>query len=444
MIRVSKKVKYAHYKKRTGSYVIIENNKDNKIAIATDNTDAYFFLGGGVEENETLQEALKRELLEETGYSLKNIKFFDKISSYCYSNKYGYIDIEATIYIANFDKKVANPIEKDHKILWVSPFEYKDKLYHEYQEYILNKYISFKEENIMNNTLIYSTTTRCVGEKNNVDNFKLGIQRLESSKFNYANLNFFEIQELLDKQNYEEIFDDIIKYLNRSRIIFNIAHAPIHYPFFFNNYYNRKDIDILQERILKAINISKEVGVNKIVIHVGTYLDENYEYDMQKSIEHNIKYLEPFVKKAIDKNILIAIENGTQMEKDEPLFKNTAPYIDELIKIVEYCNQKYNKEVLGICFDFGHANVGKLDIYNEIKKIGSKLKVTHIHDNYGSDSHNQPFDGTINWTSVRQALSEINYNGELTSEVRYTKEELSNSNNINKTYDLIKKIHLGL
>ncbi|MBP3445552.1 MAG: sugar phosphate isomerase/epimerase [Bacilli bacterium] len=295
----------------------------------------------------------------------------------------------------------------------------------------------------MKYNIIYSQTTRTVGEKNNVDNFKLGIERLENSKFNYANLNFFEIQELLDKNNYKEIFSDLIDFLKASSITFNIAHAPIHYPFFFNTYYNRDDIDILKDRILKALDISKGVGVKRIVIHVGTYLDENYNYDMEKSIEHNIKYLEPFVKKAVENNILVAIENGTQMEKDEPLFKNTAPYVDELIKIVEYYNKKYEKEVLGICFDFGHANVGKLDMYNEIMKIGSKLKVTHIHDNYGTDSHNQPFDGTINWDNVRKALKDINYNGELTSEVRYTKEKLSDSTNINKTYDLIKKIHLG-
>ena len=58
-------------------------------------------------------------------------------------------------------------------------------------------------------------------------------------------------------------------------------------------------------------------------------------------------------------------------------------------------------------------------------------------------SNNQPFDGTINWTDVRNALTDINYDGELTSEVRYTVDELSDSTNINKTYDLIQKIHQG-
>lgn len=200
---------------------------------------------------------------------------------------------------------------------------------------------------------------------------------------------------------------------------------------------------MLTNRILRALDISKAVGVKKIVIHVGTYLDKNYNYDVEKSIEHNIKYLEPFVEKAVENNTLVAIENGTQMEKDDPLFKNTAPYIDELINIVEYYNKKYGKEVLGICFDFGHANVGKLDMYKEIKKIGNKLIVTHIHDNYGTDSHNQPFYGIVNWEDVRKALTEIDFDGELTSEVRYIKEELLDSTSINKTYDLIQKIHKG-
>lgn len=49
------------------------------------------------------------------------------------------------IYIAKFNTKVAEPIEKDHKLMWVSPLEYKDKLYHEYQRYILNKYLDTKK-----------------------------------------------------------------------------------------------------------------------------------------------------------------------------------------------------------------------------------------------------------------------------------------------------------
>lgn len=134
-------------KKKICAYAIIERYEDKNVAIATDKSDVYFFLGGGLEKSESVEETLEREVIEETGYSLKNIKLFDKISSYCYSDKYGYIDVDATIYTANFNKKITKPIEKDHKVLWVSPLEYKDKLYHGYQRYILNKYFLEKEKN---------------------------------------------------------------------------------------------------------------------------------------------------------------------------------------------------------------------------------------------------------------------------------------------------------
>ncbi len=144
---IGKKKEGVIYSKRPGAYVIIERDEDDKIAIATDKSGIYFLLGGGLEKDESIEETLRREIVEETGYSLRNVKLFDKIKSWCYNDKYGYLNVEATIYIANFDKSIAKPIEEDHEIIWVEPLEYKNKLYYEYQRYILNKYTLKKEEN---------------------------------------------------------------------------------------------------------------------------------------------------------------------------------------------------------------------------------------------------------------------------------------------------------
>lgn len=144
MIRIGNKVEGVIYTKRPASYVIIERKEDKKIAIATEGK-TYFFLGGGIENEETEIEALKREVIEEAGYSIKNIKYFDKVTAWANGVKRGPLDVTATFYIANFDKKITEPIEKDHKVLWVNPKEYKDKLFHEYQRYILNQYINQKE-----------------------------------------------------------------------------------------------------------------------------------------------------------------------------------------------------------------------------------------------------------------------------------------------------------
>ena len=128
------------YKKRPGAYAIIVRKEDNKIGIVTDGKD-YFFLGGGIEGQETKLEALKRELIEESGYSIKNITKLDEACEYIYADEKGYLEVLAYVFIAEFDIKIAEPIEKDHTVLWVNPKEYIGKMCREWQEYILKEYI---------------------------------------------------------------------------------------------------------------------------------------------------------------------------------------------------------------------------------------------------------------------------------------------------------------
>lgn len=134
------------YKKRPGAYVILRRKQDNKIGIVTDGEDN-FYLGGGIEAGESPFEALKREVLEEAGYQLKNMKSFETVSSYLYSKTHGYLKVIANVYIADFDKKVIEPIELDHVVLWVNPKMYVGKMCREWQEYILKKYIDIFGDN---------------------------------------------------------------------------------------------------------------------------------------------------------------------------------------------------------------------------------------------------------------------------------------------------------
>ena len=138
------------YKIRKGAYAILKRNEDEKIGIVTDGV--YFFLGGGVEEKETEIEALKRELIEETGYTIKNIVEFDEIGQYIFEkNKDGYMELCNYVYLAELDEKIIEPIEKDHVVLWIEPEDYVGKMYYEWQEYILERYISMNNNYLHNN-----------------------------------------------------------------------------------------------------------------------------------------------------------------------------------------------------------------------------------------------------------------------------------------------------
>ena len=126
--------------------MILKRKEDNKIGIVTDGKDN-FYLGGGIEKDETILSALEREILEEAGYHIKNIELFDIVGSYLYSKTHGYLEVIANVYIADFDKKISNPIELDHVVLWVNPKSYIGKMCREWQEYILKKYIDKIQQN---------------------------------------------------------------------------------------------------------------------------------------------------------------------------------------------------------------------------------------------------------------------------------------------------------
>lgn len=137
---VGNKEENIEYRKRPGSYSIMIRKEDNKIGIVTDGYD-YFYLGGGIENKETQIEALNREMIEESGYTIKNVKKFDEVGSYIFAEEKGYLEVLAYVYISEFDTKIAEPIEKDHKVLWVNPNDYVGKMCREWQEYILKEYI---------------------------------------------------------------------------------------------------------------------------------------------------------------------------------------------------------------------------------------------------------------------------------------------------------------
>lgn len=129
------------YKKRPGAYALVVREEDDLIGIITDSRE-YFFLGGGIEKDETVLEALHRETKEEIGYLLKDIKNLIEIGSYSLSKEKGYLDVEAYIHTAKLDKKICEPVEKDHSLIWVNPKDYIGRMSQRWQDEALRIYMS--------------------------------------------------------------------------------------------------------------------------------------------------------------------------------------------------------------------------------------------------------------------------------------------------------------
>lgn len=143
---IGEKLKDKEYQERKAAYGLIFNEKGEIAVVYIKKYDMYNLIGGKIEERETSKQALIRETIEEIGYSLKDIEYVDNLGCYYYfdiMDKYelGIMDF----YKAKLDKRICNPVEENHQLVWVKPEDIIDKMYFEYHRYILSQYLERRE-----------------------------------------------------------------------------------------------------------------------------------------------------------------------------------------------------------------------------------------------------------------------------------------------------------
>lgn len=285
-----------------------------------------------------------------------------------------------------------------------------------------------------------STTTRWWGKRNDLEDFFAFLDLLKETEYKALNLSFAEFAPYLNDDFDTGAFAQ--RYLSYG-FQTECCHAPVFYPFIFHYSDHQK----WKQPMEKALRVAAACGVKYFVMHVGSVIDEK-GYDMPKeSVEENIVYLRPYLEQAAAMGMTIAIENGTNQpwEGQKPQLMDVSPGFDELVEVVDTLNEDFGREILGICFDCGHANVGHLDLPAAIGKIGHCLKVVHIHDNDGRfDQHLLPYEGNIAWPAVMTALQEIGFDGDLALELYYEKGELQKEpvTYLNHTFRILNELFI--
>jgi len=113
--------------------LLILINADNKVLLQhrADNLERYpgywGFFGGGIEEGETPEEGLVREMFEESGYKVNNQKLLFK-KEFEHDNYYGIVHL----YVSRYDGKQDFVISTESQAIgWFHFSELKDKKMHE-------------------------------------------------------------------------------------------------------------------------------------------------------------------------------------------------------------------------------------------------------------------------------------------------------------------------
>ena len=138
MHKIFGKKEDVEYTTRIGAYFI--PIKDNKIGVIQ-TPKGYFLIGGGKEKNETNEDCLKRECLEEIGYDIKIDSKICSAEMYTLHEKISYFHPVQTYYSGILKEWIKTPIEKDHILVWLSFEEIQNNMYVEMQNWAIEQYI---------------------------------------------------------------------------------------------------------------------------------------------------------------------------------------------------------------------------------------------------------------------------------------------------------------
>lgn len=214
-----------------------------------------------------------------------------------------------------------------------------------------------------------------------------------------------EVNSFFDKtrQEFEEFFTPHRQAALANGIRIHQMHMP--YP----NYVpkgSRELNDYLRNVVApKSMEICAFFGCRYIVVHgfkLARFLgSEEAEWEQT---EQFLEFLAPMAK---EMGITICIENLYDSVGGH-IVEGPCCNVGKAVERIDRMNEKYHGEVLGFCFDTGHANLTGIDMEEFLMGLGHRLKVLHVHDNDGIfDLHQIPF----TFTKTRENQTSTDWQG---------------------------------
>lgn len=222
------------------------------------------------------------------------------------------------------------------------------------------------------------------------------------------------------KAELEQYFEPHKRGAKENGININQMHMP--YPIFIPT--GKKFVnDYLVNHVMpKSMHICDFFECPYLVVHglkLARYLgSEDLEW---QQTEEMLDFIAPMAK---EMGITLCIENLYEGIGGH-LIEGPCCNIHKVVERIDRFNEKYHAEVLGFCFDTGHANLVGLDFEKFITKLDYRLKVLHIHDNDGiADLHQIPYTfsksrentSSTDWNGFLNGLNNIKFNKVLSFE----------------------------
>ena len=247
---------------------------------------------------------------------------------------------------------------------------------------------------------ISSTTNLYSNEKKGTAEYiKNEIAFQKEYGFDAIDLDLCSVDYLAD--DWQKNIEDMIEAANAQKMKFEICHLPFIQA---GAKLDGEAYEIFKTRKIRAIEAAKTVGVGYAVMHPNAPTVPQKGFDRKAQYDSVMKYFEPFAEYAAKLGVNLVVENMRVI----PTFVASHRYCqtpDELCEVADALG-------IGVCWDFGHANISGIKQSEGLAYVGKRLKVLHVNDNFGvGDDHVPPFVGNIDWKDAMRGLADIGFEG---------------------------------
>lgn len=164
-------------------------------------------------------------------------------------------------------------------------------------------------------------------------------------------------------------------------------HMP--YPNFVPDAPQELNDYLVREMAPKSMELCSFFDCRYIVVH-GLKVKRYYGTE-EAEWEKTEEFLDTILPMAKEQGITVCVEN-IYTSAGAHIIEGPCCNAAKAVERIDRINERYHAEVLGFCFDTGHANLVGIDFEKFLLTLGSRIKVLHIHDNDGiSDLHQMPF-----------------------------------------------------
>ena len=233
---------------------------------------------------------------------------------------------------------------------------------------------------------------------------KIGFETLDYSGYRHDGENSIYL-----RPDWEDYAKSLRETADSCGITFSQVHAPM---------MAEPGKDPAEERKMEVtrrfFRVCEILGAPYLVIHPRMFEDGINGAHQEEYLAYNVGFYQQFIPLAEKHGVVIGLENmfGWDDEK-KAICPTTFSTIEEILE----CMERLHSDRFGICLDTGHVNLLGETPAAAARKAGSKLKLLHVHDNYGiSDDHMACGYGTIQWDAFISVLKEIGYSGSFSSE----------------------------